>query len=104
MPDIGYIRDGKSRIVITSYSIHYTKLYEIGISSCLLGEPVRYDGGHKLDRYLRDTLGNYVHYVPVCPEVECGLPVPREAMHLEGTPESPRLVTSRTGKDSYNFV
>jgi len=71
----------------------------LGISTCLLGENVRYDGGHKLDRFLTDTLGQYVEYVPVCPEVECGLPVPRESMHLEGDPESPRLVTSRTKQD-----
>lgn len=71
----------------------------LGISTCLLGENVRYDGGHKLDRFLTDTLGQYVDYVPVCPEVECGLPIPRESMHLEGDPESPRLVTSRTKQD-----
>jgi uncharacterized protein YbgA (DUF1722 family)/uncharacterized protein YbbK (DUF523 family) len=71
----------------------------LGISKCLLGEPVRYDGGHKLDRFLRDTLGQYVEYVPVCPEVECGLGVPREAMHLEGDPEAPRLITTRTKRD-----
>jgi uncharacterized protein YbgA (DUF1722 family)/uncharacterized protein YbbK (DUF523 family) len=71
----------------------------LGISTCLLGENVRYDGGHKLDRYLRDTLGACVEYVPVCPEVECGLGVPRESMHLEGDPRRPRLVTTRTGKD-----
>jgi uncharacterized protein YbgA (DUF1722 family)/uncharacterized protein YbbK (DUF523 family) len=69
---------------------------KLGISTCLLGENVRYDGGHKLDRFLTDTLGQYVEYLPVCPEVECGLPVPREPLHLEGDPESPRLVTSRT--------
>jgi len=72
---------------------------KLGISTCLLGENVRYDGGHKLDRFLTDTLGQYVEYVPVCPEVECGLPVPRESMHLEGDPQSPRLVTSRTKQD-----
>ncbi len=72
---------------------------KLGISTCLLGERVRYDGGHKLDRFLRDTLGQYVEYVPVCPEVECGLPVPRESMHLEGDPSSPRLVTSRIHQD-----
>jgi len=72
---------------------------KLGISTCLLGENVRYDGGHKLDRFLTDTLGQYVEYVPVCPEVECGLPVPREAMHLEGDPDSPRLVTIRTKQD-----
>jgi uncharacterized protein YbgA (DUF1722 family)/uncharacterized protein YbbK (DUF523 family) len=72
---------------------------KLGISTCLLGENVRYDGGHKLDRFLTDTLGQYVEYVPVCPEVECGLGVPRESMHLEGDPESPRLVTIRTKQD-----
>lgn len=72
---------------------------KLGISTCLLGENVRYDGGHKLDRFLTETLGQYVKYVPVCPEVECGLPVPRESMHLEGTPGQPRLVTSRTHND-----
>ncbi|MDW7710042.1 MAG: DUF523 and DUF1722 domain-containing protein [Deferrisomatales bacterium] len=71
----------------------------LGISSCLLGEAVRYDGQHKLDRYLRDTLGRYVEWVPVCPEVECGFPVPREAMRLVGDPEHPRLVTQRTAVD-----
>jgi uncharacterized protein YbgA (DUF1722 family)/uncharacterized protein YbbK (DUF523 family) len=71
----------------------------LGISACLLGEPVRYDGGHKLDRYLRDTLGQFVEYVPVCPETEAGFGIPRESMHLEGEVESPRLVTSRTQRD-----
>jgi uncharacterized protein YbgA (DUF1722 family)/uncharacterized protein YbbK (DUF523 family) len=71
----------------------------IGISSCLLGEAVRYDGGHKLDRFVRDTLGQYVEYVPVCPEVECGFGIPRESMHLEGDPQAPRLVTTRTKRD-----
>ena len=71
----------------------------IGISSCLLGENVRYDGGNKLDHYLRNTLGQYVHWVPVCPEVEYGLPVPREAMRLMGDPASPRLITGKTGTD-----
>jgi len=72
---------------------------KLGISTCLLGESVRYDGGHRLDRFFTDTLGQYMEYVPVCPEVECGLPIPREAMHLEGDPERPRLVTSRTHED-----
>lgn len=71
----------------------------LGISTCLLGEPVRYDGGHKLDRYLRDTLGQYVEYVPVCPETEAGFGIPRESMRLEGDVDAPRLVTSRTGID-----
>jgi uncharacterized protein YbbK (DUF523 family) len=71
----------------------------VGISSCLLGNEVRYDGGHKLDRYLRDTLGAFVEWVPVCPEVEYGLPIPREALRLVGDPAGPRLVTSRSGVD-----
>ena len=71
----------------------------IGISSCLLGNKVRYDGGHKLDRFLRDTLGAYVQFVPVCPEVECGLGMPREAMRLVGDVQSPRLRTIRSGED-----
>ena len=58
------------------------KPLRIGISMCLLGEPVRYDGGHKLDRFLTDVLGKYVEFVPVCPEVEIGLGTPREAIHL----------------------
>ena len=72
---------------------------KLGVSTCLLGEKVRYDGGHKLNRYVRDTLGQYFDYVPVCPEVECGLPVPREALRLTGDPETPRLVTNKTGHD-----
>jgi uncharacterized protein YbgA (DUF1722 family)/uncharacterized protein YbbK (DUF523 family) len=72
---------------------------KLGISSCLLGQEVRFDGGHKLDRFLTGTLGKYVEYVPVCPEVECGLGIPRESMRLVGDPESPRLVTSRSNVD-----
>jgi len=71
----------------------------LGISTCLLGENVRYDGGHKRDRFITETLGQFVEFVPVCPEVECGLPIPRESMHLAGDPESPRLVTTRTKLD-----
>lgn len=71
----------------------------LGVSACLLGKLVRYDGGHQHDRFLTDTLGTYVEYVPVCPEVECGLPVPREAMRLVGNAQDPRLVTRKSGKD-----
>ena len=71
----------------------------IGISACLLGEKVRYNGQHQHDRFLTETLGKYVDYVPVCPEVECGLPIPRPAMRLVGDPDSPRLMTSATGVD-----
>ncbi|MFC1856610.1 YbgA family protein [Thermodesulfobacteriota bacterium] len=69
---------------------------KIGISACLLGQKVRYDGAHKRDRYLTDTLGQFLDYIPVCPEAECGLGVPREAMRLVGDPVTPCLVTVKT--------
>jgi uncharacterized protein YbgA (DUF1722 family)/uncharacterized protein YbbK (DUF523 family) len=69
------------------------------VSSCLLGERVRYDGGHKHDRFLSDVLGPYVEWVPVCPEVEMGLGVPRETLRLAGSPSAPRLVREKTGED-----
>jgi uncharacterized protein YbgA (DUF1722 family)/uncharacterized protein YbbK (DUF523 family) len=72
---------------------------KIGISSCLLGNKVRYDGGHSHDRYLTQTLGLFTEYVPVCPEVECGMPIPREAVRLVGPTENPRLVTQKTAVD-----
>lgn len=71
----------------------------LGISSCLLGEKVRHDGTHRHDPYITETLGEYFEWVPVCPEVECGLGVPREAMRLVGDQEAPRLVTRNTGVD-----
>ncbi len=71
----------------------------LGLSTCLLGENVRFDGGHKRDRFVTDTLGQFLDFVPVCPEMECGLGVPRESMRLVGNPESPRLVTNRTKID-----
>jgi uncharacterized protein YbgA (DUF1722 family)/uncharacterized protein YbbK (DUF523 family) len=72
---------------------------KLGVSTCLLGEPVRYDGGHKRDPFIVDVLGRFVQLVPVCPEFECGLGVPRESMHLEGDPAAPRLITTRTRRD-----
>jgi uncharacterized protein YbgA (DUF1722 family)/uncharacterized protein YbbK (DUF523 family) len=72
---------------------------KLGISSCLLGNKVRYDGGHRLDPFITETLGRYVDFVAVCPEVECGLGLPREAMHLEGDAHNPRLVTIHTKVD-----
>ncbi len=75
------------------------KKIRLGVSSCLLGNPVRYDGQHQRSQFICDKLSKYADFIPVCPEVECGLPVPREAMHLIGDPDSPRLVTIRTGQD-----
>ena len=65
----------------------------LGISRCLLGEEVRYDGSHNLDNFLTGVLGRHVEWVPVCPEIEAGLGIPREAMQLVGNPQNPRLVT-----------
>lgn len=70
-----------------------TSPLRLGISRCLLGDEVRFDGGHKRDHFLTDVLGPYVEWVPVCPEVEAGLGTPREAMRLVGNPHRPRLMT-----------
>ena len=73
----------------------------LGVSACLLGQEVRYDGGHKPDRFLIDTLGPFVEWVPVCPEVEVeiGLGVPRDTIRLVGDAAAPRLVVEKTGDD-----
>ena len=73
--------------------------FRLGISRCLLGDEVRFDGGHKRDNFLTDVLGLYVEWVPVCPEVEAGLGTPREGMRLVGDPQKPRLVTIKSGTD-----
>jgi uncharacterized protein YbgA (DUF1722 family)/uncharacterized protein YbbK (DUF523 family) len=72
---------------------------KIGVSSCLLGKEVRYNGGHSHDRYITGTLGQYFTFVDVCPEVEAGFGVPRETLRLVGDPQSPRLLTSKTRRD-----
>ncbi len=71
----------------------------LGISRCLLGDEVRFDGGHKRDHFLNDVLGRYVEWVPVCPEVEAGLGTPREAMRLVGDSHRPRLMTITSKHD-----
>lgn len=71
----------------------------LGISRCLLGDEVRFDGGHKRDSFLADVFGQFVEWVPVCPEVEAGLGTPREAMRLVGNPQHPRLMTITSKHD-----
>jgi len=72
----------------------------IGISACLLGDQVRFDGGHKRDPFLTDVLAPHVHYVRVCPEVEVGMGTPRETLRLvRAGSASVRMVTTRTGID-----
>jgi uncharacterized protein YbgA (DUF1722 family)/uncharacterized protein YbbK (DUF523 family) len=73
--------------------------FRIGISSCLLGEEVRWDGSHRRDRYITDILGRYFTWVPVCPELEAGMGVPREPVRLEGSPASPRMMGVKSRKD-----
>lgn len=71
----------------------------IGISSCLLGEEVRFDGSHKRDRFILGTLGQFFTFVPVCPELEIGLGVPRESLRLIRRQEEIRLVAPKSGSD-----
>lgn len=71
----------------------------IGVSACLIGHPVRFDGGHKRDAFISDLLPRYFELVPVCPEAELGLGVPRPAIRLRRTESGLRLVTGATGAD-----
>ena len=71
----------------------------LGVSACLLGEPVRYDGGHKRDDVLTGLLGRFVEWVQVCPEDEAGLGTPREPMHLVQTRDGVRVITVHTQRD-----
>ncbi len=71
----------------------------IGISACLLGEEVRFDGGHKRDSFLVETFGRYVDWVPICPEVDIGLGTPRESIRLVRSSRGVRLVGPRSDTD-----
>ncbi len=71
----------------------------LGVSSCLLGSPVRYDGGHKRDRFLTDLLGSFVEWVPVCPEVEVGMGTPRPAVRLVRESGEIRMLEVGSGRD-----
>ena len=71
----------------------------LGVSSCLLGNEVRFDGGHKRDRFVTDLLGRFVEWVPVCPEVEAGMDTPRPALRLVGEGDSVRMVEIKSGRD-----
>jgi len=80
------IRNPKSRI-------------KVGVSSCLLGEKVRWDGNHKRDETVKKLLGKIFEWVPTCPEVEIGMGIPRETVQLTGNPGAPRMVGNTTGTD-----
>ncbi len=77
-----------------STDTHDTKI-RLGVSSCLLGQKVRFDGNHKHDSFLTGTLGEFFEWVPVCPEVAIGLGVPRPPIRLVGSAASPRAVGVR---------
>ena len=76
----------------------------LGISACLLGQPVRFDGGHKRDPFLVESLGAFVEWVSVCPEVESGMGAPRESMRLVRVAQEIRLVTNKAAEDKTAIV
>lgn len=76
-----------------------TEKPKIGISACLLGQPVRYDGTDKLQRLIVAYFADKAGLVPICPETGCGLGVPRETIQLTGNPALPRLETTATKRD-----
>ncbi|MFI5320801.1 MAG: YbgA family protein [Myxococcota bacterium] len=71
----------------------------VGVSSCLLGSAVRWDGGHKRDAFLTEWLAPFVEWVPVCPELELGMGVPREPVHLRREGGELRMLGNRSGAD-----
>jgi len=71
----------------------------VGVSSCLLGIEVRYDGGHKRNDFILSTLSRFVEFVPVCPEFEIGLGVPRETLRLTRDGDEVRLIGNETAAD-----
>ncbi|MGZ8476657.1 MAG: YbgA family protein [Candidatus Binatia bacterium] len=71
----------------------------LGISACLLGQKVRFDGGHKREPFLTELFGKFVEWMPICPEVEVGMSVPRETVRLVGTLNHPRMIAEKSGQD-----
>ncbi len=78
--------------------MQFSKL-RIGISTCLLGDNVRYNGGNKLDSDIINIFGPHSEFISICPEVESGMSTPREPMDLQGCPDNPRLISNVTHKD-----
>jgi uncharacterized protein YbgA (DUF1722 family)/uncharacterized protein YbbK (DUF523 family) len=72
---------------------------KLGISACLLGQKVRFDGGHKRERFLTDLFGRFVDWIPICPEIEAGMGVPRESVRLVGTSADPNMIAEKSGRD-----
>jgi uncharacterized protein YbgA (DUF1722 family)/uncharacterized protein YbbK (DUF523 family) len=78
---------------------HDERPMRLGVSSCLLGNEVRFDGGHKRDRFVTDLLARFVEWVPVCPEVELGMDTPRPALRLVGEGDDVRMVEIKSGRE-----
>lgn len=75
-------------------------MIKVGISQCLLGSKVRFDGGHRQNRFCKDELSQVFKFVPLCPEVGIGMPIPRKTIRLIGDTDAPRAVYSdNTGED-----
>lgn len=93
-------------LLITNITMDKRNLLKprLGISACLLGQKVRYDGAHKQDHFLTDIFGRFVEWIAVCPEFEIGMGVPREAVRLVGAPENPKLIAERSGRDWTNAM
>lgn len=83
---------------------HADEKIRVGVSACLLGEKVRFDSGHKHDRFVTDVLGEHFEFVPVCPEVEAGMGIPRESVRLVRAPSGLRMLGVKTGKDHTKAV
>ena len=80
-------------------SVGKSPIIRLGVSACLLGDEVRYDGSHARDRYVVDTLAEHFTFVKVCPEEEIGMGTPRETVRLVGRRNDPRMVAPGSGKD-----
>ncbi|NRA46157.1 MAG: DUF1722 domain-containing protein [Oligoflexales bacterium] len=76
-----------------------TSKIKIGTSSCLLGQKVRFDGQHKYHWYINEILGKYFEYVPICPEAEVGMGIPRKTVRLVGPLKNPNMVEPVSGED-----
>ena len=88
-----------SLLVNTIMENNFNVRPRLGISACLLGQEVRFDGGHKRDVFLCETFGRFVEWIPVCPEMEVGMGVPRETVRLVGAPSDPKMIAERSGRD-----
>ncbi|NOX42691.1 MAG: DUF523 domain-containing protein [Gammaproteobacteria bacterium] len=73
----------------TKHDLHHRRKPRVGISSCLLGHYVRYDGKDKRNDFIVSRLSEYVEFIAICPEVGIGLGVPRAPIHLIDDPDTP---------------